>query len=90
MKPELYKELGKRQFCREVMVRGYNRVIRLGEVPECWNATRTKLLKKIDEPQPKDHRPIAVANISYKILMSFIKKSVEEHLRKDGMGGTIK
>ena len=38
------------------------------------------------KPRAKDHRPIAVANISYKILMSFIKKEIEEHLSKNGMG----
>ena len=44
------------------------------------------MIKKVKKPRAKDHRPIAVANISYKILMSFIKKEMEKHIEVNGMG----
>ena len=74
LKPELYKELGKSEICRRVMTDDYNKIIDGGEIPEGWKKTRTKLIKKVQKPRPKDHRPIAVAEISYKILMSYLKK----------------
>ena len=33
IKGEVYKELGKSEICKEVMVKGYNKVIRGGEIP---------------------------------------------------------
>ena len=47
MKPELYKELGKSKFCREIMKRNYNTVIKKGEIPKSWNTTRTTLIAKV-------------------------------------------
>ena len=48
--------------------------------------SRTILIKKCNKPRVKDYRPMVVTDISYKILMSFIKKVIEEHLKVNGMG----
>ena len=53
--------------------------------PKGWKKTRTKLIKKVQKPRPKDHRPIAVAEISYKILMSYLKKEIESHIEMNGL-----
>ena len=86
MKPELYKALGKREICRRVMTDDYNIILDGGAIPEGWKKTRTKLIKKVQKPRPKDHRPIAVANISYKILMSHLKKEIEHHILINELG----
>ena len=44
------------------------------------------MIPKTNKPRPKDFRPIAVANLDYKILMSFIKKKTEDHLKESGRG----
>ena len=85
LKPEVYKELGESGICRRVMTEGYNRILDGGEIPEGWKKTRTKLIKKVKRPRPKDHRPIAVADISYKILMSYLKKEIEGHIDLNGL-----
>ena len=84
-KPIIYKELGKSKICKEVMVKGYNKVINEGKIPIKWLNSRTKLIKKCNKPKAKDHRPIAVTNIDYKILMSFLKKKIENHLQINGL-----
>ena len=85
MKPELYKELGKSEICRRIMTDDNNKILEGGDIPEGWKKTRTKLIKKVKKPRPKDHRPIAVADISYKILMSYLKKEIEEHIKVNGL-----
>ena len=81
LKAELFKELGKRGTCREVMLKCFNNVLEGGDTPESWNISRTKMIKKEKRPTVKDFRPIAITNISYKIFMSFIREKIEEHLR---------
>ena len=85
MKPELYKGLGKSEICRRIMTDDYNKILEGGDIPVGWKKTRTKLIKKVQKPRPKDHRPIAVANISYKILMSYLKKEIENHIEINGL-----
>merc|ERR1711913_60700 len=81
LKAELFKELGKRGKCREVMLRCFNSVLEGGDTPESWNISRTKMIKKERRPTVRDFRPIAITNISYKIFMSYIREKIEEHLR---------
>merc|ERR1711874_269244 len=70
LKAELFKELGKRGKCREVMLRCFNSVLEGGDTPESWNISRTKMIKK-ERQTVRDFRPIAITNI-YKIFMSYI------------------
>ena len=85
LKPEVYKELGKSDICRRIMTEDYNKILAGGGIPEGWKKTRTKLIKKVKNPRPKDHRPIAVADISYKMLMSYLKKEIEGHIERNGL-----
>ena len=85
LKAELFKELGKRGTCREVMLKCFNSVLEGGNTPESWNTSRTKMIKKERRPTVRDFRPIAITNISYKIFMSFIREKIEEHLRLNNL-----
>merc|ERR1712082_67699 len=46
LKAELFKELGKRGTCREVMLKCFNNVLEGGDTPESRNISRTKMIKK--------------------------------------------
>lgn len=41
------------------------------------------MLPKVNKPQAKQHRPIALTNVGYKIFMSFIKDKIINHLRNN-------
>ena len=85
LKAELFKELGKRQGCRGVMLRCFNNVIGDNNVPEDWKTSRTTMIKKVGKPSVKDFRPIAILNVSYKIFMAYIRDRIEDHLRRNNL-----
>ena len=95
IKPALYKELGKSEYCTEIMTRVFEKQYHSEEIPEDWKESKTILIAKKKKPTAKDFRPIALANISYKLFMSTIKNQIEEHillnnLRKDNQTGFTK
>ena len=45
LKAELFKELGKREGCREIMVKCFNKILEGEETPESWNLSKTKMVK---------------------------------------------
>ena len=82
LKPELYKSLLDSAKCMEVLVNCYNKVLEENTVPIEWKQTKTIMIPKNSKPSAKDLRPIALANISYKIFMSTaVKNKIEEHLK---------
>ena len=85
LKPELYKELGNSDFCTKTMARVYENQMHSDKIPKSWKGTRTKVIKKIKKPMVKDFRPIALANISYKLLMSIVKDQIEEHIEQNNL-----
>ena len=40
------------------------------------------MIPKTKKPEPKEHRPIALTNVGYKIFISLIKDKMVEHIRK--------
>lgn len=85
LKPVLYKELGKSEFCTEIMAKVYDRQFYSKQIPESWKESKTKLIAKKKKPTVKDFRPIALANISYKLFMSIVKNQIEDHLERNNL-----
>ena len=85
LKAELFKELGKRETCREVMLKCFNNTMKGKIIPKNWNTSRTKMIKKERKPTVRHYRPIAITNVSYKIFMSFIREKIEEHIRNNNL-----
>ena len=85
LKPELYKELGNSEFCTKTMARVYENQMYSKNIPKSWKGTKTKVIKKTKKPKVKDFRPIALADISYKILMSIVKDQIEDHIEKNNL-----
>ena len=81
LRAELYKSLGESEICKEKMVNCFNNALETGKIPKSWNISRTRLIKKVTKPGPKEFRPITIVNISYKIFFSFLNKQIEKHLR---------
>ena len=43
---------------------------------------KTVMIPKTGKPTAKDHRPIALINVGYKIFMGLVKSKLVEHLEK--------
>ena len=80
LKAEVYHALGKKELCKEVLAESYNNILEEEEIPPSWKKSRTRLIPKVSKPQPKDMRPIAITNISYKLYMSHIGDEIEKHI----------
>ena len=74
---EIYKWMASSEVCTEK-----NKVIEEGIVPEGWKISKTVMIPKTKKPEPKDHSPIALTNVGYKIFMSRVKDKIVEHIRQ--------
>ena len=43
---------------------------------------RTIMVPKMKNPEPKDHRPIALTNVGYKIFMSLVKDKQVDYIKQ--------
>ena len=64
---------------------GINRVFTDEDSPEMWVEAGTKMIKKIEKPTEKDYRPIALVDVSCKLVCSFMEKGIEDHLVESKM-----
>ena len=83
IKAEIYKELAKNETCLKSLTNALNKVYETNEIPESWKESKTVMIAKNSKPKTKDHRPLALTNISYKIYMSLIRKCIIEHLQNN-------
>ena len=84
-KAEVYQALGKKERCKLVLIENLDKIIEEKDIPTSWKKTRTRMIPKKSKPQPKDLRPIAITNISYKLYMSNIGEEIEEHIEKNNL-----
>ena len=82
LKPELYKALSENDACLQIMTVCFQEELNKDSKPEEWKISRTKMIPKTTKPTPKDLRPIALTNISYKLYMSLLKEKLEQFLAK--------
>ena len=84
LNPELYKCLTKRESCMEIIGKSLQQEIDKAEKPNEWKMSKTKMIPKNSKPTPKDLRPIALTNISYKVFMKIVGEKIEEHITLNG------
>ena len=56
-----------------------------GTVPEKWKKSRTVMITKTKKPRATKHRPIALTNVGYKLLMGLVKDTLVQHLDRNRM-----
>lgn len=83
IKNEMIKILEVDQICFDRLKRCLNEEIFINSNPS-WKSSITKIIKKKNKPTPKDLRPIALTDTTYKLLMNIIKEKIEDHLEKNG------
>ena len=59
-----------------------NKVMEEGIVPKGWKISKIVMIMKTKKPEPRDHRPIALTNVAYKIFKSLVKDKIVEHIRQ--------
>ena len=67
------------------MTETYNAVLEDGTVPEKWKRSRTEMIPKTKKPRAKEHRPIALTNVGFKLFMGLVKDKQVQHLDRNGM-----
>ena len=81
IKNELFKFLLEDRYFISKLAELLNEILEIGEVPESWLWSITNLIDKLRKPTPKDLRPIALMNSSYKKFMGIMKSKIEHHLK---------
>lgn len=82
LKPELYKALLDHEPCLKAITLCFQEELNKENKPSEWKISQTKMIPKTSKPTPKDLRPIALTNISYKLYMSLLKEHLEQYLAR--------
>ena len=56
-----------------------------GIVPRGWKKSRTVKIPKTNKPRAREHRPIALTNVGYKLFMGLMKNKLVEHIDRNGL-----
>lgn len=86
IKGQMYKEIGNSTVLKEILAKGMKSTLESGHVPPSWKESRTVMIPKTRCPKAKDLRPIALTNVGYKLMMSIIRDSLEDHITKNSLG----
>ena len=84
LKPSIYKALIKSDKFLKCLRNSLNEILNVGQVPDSWKLSNTILIPKVNRPKVGEFRPIALTDISYKLLMGILKGKIEKHLIKTG------
>ena len=85
LKGEIYKCLNDSEKLVIHLAEAYNAVLEDGTVPEKWKRSKTVMIPKTKKPTAKEHRPIALTNVGYKLFMGLVKDEPVQHLDRNGM-----
>ena len=81
---ELYKTLTEKAL--EILLRGYNSVIKNDAIPSEWKTARIKLIYKSgDESDLGNFRPISLIDVQYKIFSNIIRNRLSNFLESNGL-----
>ena len=80
LKPEIYKYLVDSPEVVDSLTVSLNKIVCEGSVPAEWKRSKTILIPKTPKPKASDLRPIALIDVSYKILMGILKNKIAIHL----------
>ena len=82
LEPELYKYFLTSPRILDFFLKFLNSIIQESNVPSNWKLSNTIMIPKTSKPKVDQLRPIALTNVSYKILMGSIKDLIEQFIIK--------
>ena len=80
VRAELIKYIIKNDIIKNHMLKCCNRVLE-ERVQEDWLRSNTTMIPKNRKPKILEHRPIAVTVLSNKIMCTYYREKIEEHLK---------
>ena len=80
LRAELYKEQINARRAIEKLTASYKKVLEEKQEPTEWKKSKTIMIPKKNRPTETELRPIAMPDLSYKILMSLIGREIEKHI----------
>ena len=89
LRAELYKELINDRRAIEKLTASYKKMLEEKQEPTEWKKSKTIMIsmiydtKKKNRPTDTELRPIAMTDVSYKILMSLIGREIEKHVAEN-------
>ena len=85
LKGEIYSSLRDSKKLVLYLTHAYNAVLNDGTVPQGWKGPKTVMIPKTKRSKAKEHRPIALTNVGYKLFMGLVKNKLVEHLDRNGL-----
>ena len=85
LKGKIYRSIKESEKLVLYLTQAYNAVLNEETVPEGWKGSKTVMIPKTVKPIAKEHRPIALTNVGYKIFMRLVKDKLLEHLTRNGL-----
>lgn len=83
-KTEFYKALAQSDICIDSLRKALNNEIENGAKYNEQKLSTAKMIPKTSIPASEDLRPLALTNISYKLIMSLIGQEMDEHIIYNG------
>ena len=81
IKNEIFIAMENDERCKKGMIQSYEGIMSKENIPDSWNHSRIKLIpkpvSKKKKRTEKDFRPVALTPTSYRIMMSAVRKDVE-------------
>ena len=70
----------------ENLTASYKKVLEEKHEPTEWKKSKTIMIPKKNRPTETELRPIAMADVSYKILISLIGREIEKQIAENKIG----
>ena len=83
LRAELNKELINDRRAIEKLTASYKKVLEEKQEPTEWKKSKTIMIPKMNRPTETELRPIAMTDVSYKILMSLIGREIKKHVAEN-------
>ena len=83
LRAELNKELINDRRAIEKLTASYKKVLEEKQEPTEWKKSKTIMIPKKNRPTETELRPIAMTDVSYKILMSLIGREIKKHVAEN-------
>ena len=86
IKPEFIKVFLESGELLRKLVDMMQHVLKSSNIAPGWKESNTIMIPKTRKPKANEFRPTALTNITYKLTMSVIRISIEEHIQRNCWG----